>query len=163
MKSLPKKMPAKKQKPLQQDSTETMSISLPDTGAADTTYTISGATDDLITVDPNSLITGSITSASTLSWTSTNDYTINNYNYNYDPKVVIDQKGIDIKTGGDIMIGGRSLSEAISGIEDRLAILKPNPELEERWEQLKELRRQYESLEKDILEKEKIMKILKET
>jgi hypothetical protein len=136
-----------------------MSISLPDTGAADTTYTISGATDDCITIDPNTYISGSGTAASTLSWSST----FGNYHINScDHRVVIGEKGIDIKEGGDIIIGGRSLSDAISAIEDRLAILKPNPGLEERWDQLRDLRRQYEVLEQDILEKEKIMKILKE-
>jgi hypothetical protein len=48
-------------------------------------------------------------------------------------------------------------------MEERLAILRPNPTLEDRWEQLKELRRQYVEMEKDLLEKEKLMKILKET
>jgi hypothetical protein len=62
----------------------------------------------------------------------------------------------------DIKFGGKSLIETIAKIEDRLGILQPNPELESRWELLKELRRQYEELEKDLLEKEKIMKILKE-
>ena len=76
--------------------------------------------------------------------------------------VNIDTNGINIKEGGDIKIGGKSLSDAIEKIEERLGILNPNPELEERWDQLKELRKQYIELEKDILEKEKIMKILKE-
>jgi hypothetical protein len=40
--------------------------------------------------------------------------------------------------------------------------LHPNEALEDKWEELKNLRRQYEALEKDILEKERIMKILKE-
>jgi predicted nuclease with TOPRIM domain len=48
-------------------------------------------------------------------------------------------------------------------VEERLGILRPNEGLESRWEQLKELRRQYQELEKDLLEKEKIMDILKDT
>jgi hypothetical protein len=68
-----------------------------------------------------------------------------------------------MKPGSDIKIGGKSLSESIEKIEERLGILKPNPELEERWDKLKELRNQYMELERDLLEKEKIMKILKET
>jgi len=59
--------------------------------------------------------------------------------------------------------GGKSLTQAIEKIEERLAILKPNTELESRWEQLKELRNLYVELERDLLEKEKIMKILKES
>jgi hypothetical protein len=74
----------------------------------------------------------------------------------------INADGVQIKEGGDIKIGGKSLSEAIDKIEERLGILNPNPELEERWDKLKELRKQYIEMEKDLLEKEKIMKILKE-
>jgi hypothetical protein len=66
-----------------------------------------------------------------------------------------------MKKGADIKIGGKSLTEAIEKIEERLGILHPNPELESRWDKLKDLRRQYVEMEKDILEKEKIMKILK--
>jgi predicted nuclease with TOPRIM domain len=66
-----------------------------------------------------------------------------------------------MKEGADIKIGGKSLSEAIEKIEERLGILNPNPKLEERWDKLKELRKQYMELEKDLLEKEKIMEILK--
>ena len=80
----------------------------------------------------------------------------------YSTTVEISNKGIDLKEGADIKIEGVSLMQAIKNIEDRLAILHPNPKLEEKWEQLKELRNQYEALEKDILEKEKLMKILKE-
>ena len=77
--------------------------------------------------------------------------------------VHIDADGVTLKQGADIKIGGKSLGEAIEKIEERLGILCPNPELEDRWDQLRELRKQYIELEKDLLEKEKIMKILKET
>ena len=80
-----------------------------------------------------------------------------------DSTVSITTEGIDMKPGSDIKIGGKSLCESIEKIEERLGILKPNPELEERWDKLKELRNQYMELERDLLEKEKIMKILKET
>ena len=104
-------------------------------------------------------ITGSITSPITTSWNQ--NYTISN-SYNTGASVCIDTSGITMNDGTDISIGGRKLGEVIAKIEDRLAILHPNIELENKWESLKELRRQYEALEKDILEKEKIMKILKE-
>ena len=77
--------------------------------------------------------------------------------------VHIDADGLTMKQGADIKIGGKSLCEAIEKIEERLGILNPNPELESRWETLKDLSRQYMEMERDILEKEKIMKILKET
>jgi len=62
---------------------------------------------------------------------------------------------------GDIKLNGKSLNETLDKLEERLAILHPNERLEEKWEKLKELRKQYMELEADILEKEKIMEILK--
>jgi len=62
---------------------------------------------------------------------------------------------------GDIKLQGKSLTDTLSKIEERLAILHPNTKLEEKWVKLKELRKQYQELEADILEKEKIIEILK--
>jgi len=76
--------------------------------------------------------------------------------------VHIDGDGLTMVEGADIKIGGKSLTQAIEKIEERLGILRPNPALEERWDKLKELREQYVEMEKDLLEKEKLMKILKE-
>lgn len=67
----------------------------------------------------------------------------------------------DANFDGDVKIKGKSLSETLDRLEERLAILRPNESLEEKWEQLKDLRRQYREMEKDILEKEKIWEILK--
>ena len=75
--------------------------------------------------------------------------------------VSIDTGGLTMAPGTDITVGGKSLTKAIEKIEERLGILNPNPDLEDRWEQLKELRRQYMAMENDILEKEKIINILK--
>ena len=46
-------------------------------------------------------------------------------------------------------------------MEERLAILRPNEELEEKWEQLRGLRKLYMELEQEIIEKEKMWDILK--
>ena len=67
----------------------------------------------------------------------------------------------DAEFEGDVKIKGKNIIDMFEKIEDRLAILHPNEELEAKWEQLRELRRQYIELEKDILEKEKIWNILK--
>jgi hypothetical protein len=77
--------------------------------------------------------------------------------------VNINADGLTMKEGADIKIGGKSLTQAIEKIEERLGILSPNSALEERWNKLKELRQQYVEMERDLLEKEKLMKILKET
>jgi len=114
---------------------------------------------DTITLDSSMFTTGSITSPYTYTTSGTSGYTLSS-----NPSTVhIDADGLTMKEGADIVVGGKSLTQAIEKIEERLAILKPNTELESRWEQLKELRNQYIELERDLLEKEKIMKILKES
>jgi len=67
----------------------------------------------------------------------------------------------DAEFEGDIKLNGKSLDETLTKIEERLAILHANPKLEEKWEKLKELGKQYRELETDIIEKEKIWSILK--
>jgi hypothetical protein len=132
-------------------------------GAAQPTYTIGSGALDTITLDTSLYdVTGSVTVPSTVSWTQ--DYSVNSWSSDYNnSNVTIGTNGITMKEGSDIKVGGKSLTEAIEKIEERLGILHPNPELEDRWEQLKALRQQYMELEKDLLEKEKIMKILKES
>lgn len=68
----------------------------------------------------------------------------------------------DANFHGDVKVKGKSLNESLERIEERLAILHPNEELEAKWEKLRELRKQYMELEADIIEKEKIWKILKD-
>jgi len=82
--------------------------------------------------------------------------TITNNNHHHTLKV----QG-DAEFEGDIKLNGKSLNDTLSKLEERLAILHPNERLEEKWGKLKELRKQYMELETDILEKEKIMEILK--
>ena len=67
----------------------------------------------------------------------------------------------DAEFEGEVKINGKSLDKTLTKIEERLAILHPNEKLEEKWEKLRELRKQYQELEADILEKEKIIEILK--
>jgi hypothetical protein len=136
-------------------SSDTM-IDMSNYGAAQPTYTIGNI--DTITLDSSTWNTGSITAANTLSWQQ--DYSINSWTN--DPGVNINSDGITMKQESDLKIGNRSLKDFMDKVEDQLAILRPAPELEEKWDKLKELRRQYEECKQDILEKEKIMKILKE-
>ena len=62
---------------------------------------------------------------------------------------------------GEVTIKGKNLSEMLEKIDERLAILHPNPELEDRWDELKELGKRYKELEQELLEKEKVWAILK--
>jgi hypothetical protein len=130
-----------------------------DYAAAQATYNI-----DTITI-PNNFSTGSITSSNTLTWSQPYDnYTVTGGPWNnHDTSVNIGTNGVEIKDGGDLKIGDRSMKDFMDKVEDQLAILRPAPELEEKWDKLKELRRQYEECKQDIIEKEKLMKILKET
>ena len=67
----------------------------------------------------------------------------------------------DADFDGDIKIKGKSLTDTLDKIEERLAILHPNSELEDRWDELKELGKRYKELEQEIIEKEKVWAILK--
>ena len=136
-------------------SSDTM-VDLGNYGAAQSTYTIGNI--DTITLDSSMWNNTSITTGSTLTWTQ--DYSMNSYTS--DPRVNITSDGVNMRDDCDLKIGDRSLKDFMDKVEDQLAILRPAPELEEKWDKLKELRRQYEECKQDILEKEKIMKILKE-
>lgn len=115
----------------------------------------SGSISELNSVVPNGGYTIGVNAVTTSSaWANTT--------YSSTPAVDISNNGIRISPGADITLGEKSLTETISKIEERLGILHPNPALEDRWEQLKSLRQQYIDLEKEILEKEKMWKILKE-
>ena len=61
---------------------------------------------------------------------------------------------------GEVSIKGKSLTDMFEKIEERLAILHPNPELEEKWDNLRALRNAYKELEAEIIEKEKMWAIL---
>ena len=62
---------------------------------------------------------------------------------------------------GEVTIKGKNIADMFAKIEERLAILHPNTELEDRWDELKELSKRYKELEAEIIEKEKVWNILK--
>ena len=62
---------------------------------------------------------------------------------------------------GDVRVQGRSLAEFMDSVEQRLNILHPNPQLEQEWDQLRELGEQYRALEQQLLEKEQMWQTLK--
>ena len=92
--------------------------------------------------------------SSTATWA-----TVTNGSANLTPNS-IQVKG-DAEFEGDLKIKGKSLKESLDRIEERLAILRPNEELEEKWENLRGLRKLYMELEAEIIEKEKMWSILK--
>lgn len=95
-------------------------------------------------------------------------YTLSSPNYTYD---TITLNGSNLKDSaltvrgdaefeGSLKIKGVDLTERLDAIEQRLGILRPNNDLEGKWEKLKALGEEYRKLEQDILEKEKIWDIL---
>lgn len=83
--------------------------------------------------------------------------------------IAVDQslKGDTLKVSGnaditgELTVQGVKLSDRLDKIEERLGILRPNEELEEKWEQLRGLRKAYMELEAEIKEKEQVWSILK--
>jgi len=80
----------------------------------------------------------------------------------------------DTSYSDTITIGGETLTErklkALDGLQEwqeevnkKLAILQPNSELEKEWSELRELRERYVELEKELIEKNKVWDILKDT
>ena len=115
-----------------------------------------------ITISPNTVTypnTGTgINWGGTMNNGSTGTYTIAT-----DPNLTgtsLKVKG-DVTFEGDVAIKGKSIKESLLAIEERLAILHPNEELEKKWDNLRELRKQYMELEAEIIEKEKMWAILK--
>jgi len=95
----------------------------------------------------------SITSGISIPWTgsvSSDTYTIDpNWPNSTSAKIQLDGPDADIE------INGESLLDMLRNIEQRLNILKPNPELESEWAELRALGEQYRALEKHIQAKMK--------
>jgi hypothetical protein len=64
---------------------------------------------------------------------------------------------------GNITWQGRDMREWFASVESRLGMLRPNPELEQGWDELAQLRQQYIELEKKLLEQQRVFDILKKT
>ena len=64
---------------------------------------------------------------------------------------------------GNITWQDRDMREWFESVESRLAILNPNPELEQEWSELAELRMKYVELERRLLEKQQVFDILKKS
>ncbi len=86
------------------------------------------------------------------------------YNWNTTPVHIGGSGKIECTgEGADVVLNGKSVRATLEAIEERLAILQPNPELEKEWEELKELGQRYRTLEAEIKEKMKVWNTLKNT
>lgn len=75
--------------------------------------------------------------------------------------IMLNNKGISMDETCDIQIGNWSLKDSLERIEHRLGLLQVNPQLEQEWEELKELGSRYRALEADIIEKMKVWNIMR--
>lgn len=123
-------------------------------------------------------------SSSTLTYSSSPNYTINNSalpntiwtttttgtGYNWSGVGGVSD-GTTVGAGGkislkgpdaDVDINGKSLKNWMEKVEERLNILTPNPELEKEWDDLRKLGERYRKLEKKCKEKAEVWKKLKE-
>ena len=101
------------------------------------TYTINS------TIAPGSVLTNS-------GWTPT-------------PTLTVSQSGTIQLEGenADIRVNGESMMQTLQNIQDRLNMLRPNPELEAEWDQLRAVGEQYRKLESEFKEKSKMWNTLK--
>jgi hypothetical protein len=111
-------------------------------GNVGTPYTYTGAPGTLTTTAPGTISTGG-------NWTT----------YNNQPSIMRVEGDAEFK--GEVTIRGVKLDERLTAIEERLGILRPNNDLEGKWEKLKALGEEYRKLEQEILEGENIWDILK--
>ena len=127
----------------------------------DTSYTIDTSAGSIYNLGMNNITLGGAIGG------SNSVYTIAGANgtwgglYNASPSVSLDKDGIEVSESADIKLGKVSLKDFINKIEQRLALLTPNPNLEKEWNELKELGDRYRELEKHITEKMKTWDILK--
>ncbi len=135
-------------------------IDLSNFGAAQTTSTMIDTLDTITLTGSGSTITlptasysystgatvGGITTIGTNSqWTTgTSGYTFTNAPA---PTVNIGNNGIDMAAGTDIKIDGKSLKEFMTKMEQRLAILVPDPTKLEKFEALKRAYEHYKTME----------------
>lgn len=91
------------------------------------------------------------------------------YNNSWSTTGASDIKSNAIHVNGDAVFKGnitwqdRDMREWFESVESRLAILRPNPDLEAEWSELAELRQRYVELERDIIAKQQLFDILKKT
>jgi hypothetical protein len=69
------------------------------------------------------------------------------HNWNNPPSVYISNGGIDMAAGTDISIDGKSLKTFMNKMEERLAILVPDPSKLEKFEALKKAYEHYKLME----------------
>jgi hypothetical protein len=111
-------------------------------------------------ISPGITISNTTGGSGQLLTTGTNGLTWADFGQNNISRGSLQVKG-DAEFDGDVKIKGVSIAETLEKLEQRLAILRPNEQLEDKWEELKALGDAYRKLEADIIEKQKMWDILK--
>jgi len=137
---------------LQDLLTETITITAGPTiqsGVYDTSYIYNSAQNSTVT---NTVITNN--TGGPYGWYG------DNTTFGSNLSSTLDVKG-DVEIAGALKLQGRDIGFILDKISERLGILQTNPELESRWERLRELREEYLKVEAEIKEKEEIFRALK--
>ena len=100
---------------------------------------------------PSTTISGSGSAGYTIGSAGSTMYTTGAGTYNWNtttsPSVNISSDGIDMAAGTDIKVDGKSLKEFMSKMEERLAILVPDPKKLEQFAALKKAYEHYKLME----------------
>ncbi len=152
-------------------STQDIFLDLDKFNVSGDTMNVTGAAgNDYITIDPlpiesidlsglnsiNSSITIPTTTYSPYNWSSSSgSYTITNSWTNNPATVTIGNNGIDMAPGTDIKVDGKSLKAFMDKMEERLAILVPDPKKLEKFEALKKAYEHYKTMESLCFDEEK--------
>ena len=117
-------------------------------------YSYSGGV-DTITIDTSNMYNSNtitlpsttINSGYTMSSAGGNYYATSTGGYNTSSSVNITSGGIDMAAGTDITVDGKSLKEFMNKMEERLAILVPDPKKLEQFAALKKAYEHYKLME----------------
>ena len=120
-----------------------------------------------IYTSPVNITAGTNTTATglyTVPWSGTSASTWTVSPASYTNPMTVSQKATVELTGdsADVIMNGASLKDFMKMVNERLAWLVPNPELEKEFEELKELSDAYRKLEAECKEKMKVWNILKD-
>ena len=139
------------------NTTDTLTNTISVTGHGDA-YTVDSSISSIwgtgTAVDSNVYITSSPYTISAPTITLSDDWA-NGWNA---PSGQLSLKGED----ADIDINGISLMDTLKGIQEQLNMLCPDPEMEAEWDQLREIREQYEAKLAECREKSRAWKALKQ-
>lgn len=106
--------------------------------------------------------TGNVTISAGAGLNYTSPYTFNSATPNWSIGESKTSSTIDLKgENADIKINGVSLMDMLTTIQNRLNVMVPNPELEQEWDQLRELGEQYRKLEIKLQEQSNMWAKLK--